>query len=475
MIDLTNFEKLVDPLGKIYYKMKKDKPSKHCLITLSDPNFTEKSDGYFKYTHAQFVKYANKYDLDYIIMISGINEISVSDIVQNKFRLGYFFEYYERIFFADADVYIRDNARNLFDVVPEDKFGIFFESEVMAVNDTIDGYYRRWLNENKQLLESRYNIKISDVDKESYNTGIMIIPKKYRNVVSPPDIDLRGALGDQEELTFIIQLNKTEMFSLDRKFAGSCLYFHDESKKFVDILLGAEMIHFMSHIYMKKKERIRLFLEAEKNIIPPKQIIFSRLKRDYPPDLRDIILEYRCDKLSFRNGKREGSNITGLAELIEYINRGNRMVEIGPYVGEATELFAKRFNEVNSVGFANGDASEQRYEQYFDDRVSKYPNIKKIKEWPDKACNLFENESLDFVYIAGRTDYDWVKNNIELWFDKVKKGGYIGGFNYLRGVYPNVIKAIIEKFGNIDVLFDDGSWLVKKENQIITKSLMEIC
>jgi hypothetical protein len=49
-----------------------------------------------------------------------------------------------------------------------------------------------------------------------------------------------------------------------------------------------------------------------------------------------------------------------------------------------------------------------------------------------QAIELFENESLDFVYIDGNHAYDYVKKDIELWFPKLKKGGLFSGHDYLR-------------------------------------------
>jgi len=43
------------------------------------------------------------------------------------------------------------------------------------------------------------------------------------------------------------------------------------------------------------------------------------------------------------------------------------------------------------------------------------------------ACNRFEPESVDFVYIDANHSYRFVKEDILAWLPKVKKGGVIGG------------------------------------------------
>lgn len=48
------------------------------------------------------------------------------------------------------------------------------------------------------------------------------------------------------------------------------------------------------------------------------------------------------------------------------------------------------------------------------------------------ASKMFADESLDFVYIDANHAYDFVKQDIALWFPKVKKGGYVMGHDYLK-------------------------------------------
>ena len=65
-----------------------------------------------------------------------------------------------------------------------------------------------------------------------------------------------------------------------------------------------------------------------------------------------------------------------------------------------------------------------------------------------EASNEIENESLDFVYIDARHDYKSVKEDIDVWYPKVKKGGYVCGHDYLNGFINGsefgVIKAVNE-------------------------------
>ncbi len=48
------------------------------------------------------------------------------------------------------------------------------------------------------------------------------------------------------------------------------------------------------------------------------------------------------------------------------------------------------------------------------------------------GANIFSDESLDFAYIDANHAYDFVKQDIELWWPKVKKGGWLCGHDFLK-------------------------------------------
>ncbi len=65
-----------------------------------------------------------------------------------------------------------------------------------------------------------------------------------------------------------------------------------------------------------------------------------------------------------------------------------------------------------------------------------------IKGYSPSASEMFEDESLDFVYIDGLHDYESVKADIEGFYPKVKNGGIIAGHDYHEGDWPGVYNAV---------------------------------
>lgn len=55
-----------------------------------------------------------------------------------------------------------------------------------------------------------------------------------------------------------------------------------------------------------------------------------------------------------------------------------------------------------------------------------------IRATSEVASNIFQDNSLDFIYIDANHAYDFVVKDIELWFPKLKKGGVFAGHDYIN-------------------------------------------
>jgi len=55
-----------------------------------------------------------------------------------------------------------------------------------------------------------------------------------------------------------------------------------------------------------------------------------------------------------------------------------------------------------------------------------------IRATSEVASDIFADKSLDFVYIDANHAYDYVVQDIELWYPKIKEGGYLLGHDYIN-------------------------------------------
>ncbi len=83
--------------------------------------------------------------------------------------------------------------------------------------------------------------------------------------------------------------------------------------------------------------------------------------------------------------------------------------------------------------------------------------LRRLEKWKDKIVWIYKTSEeahedvpdgeLDFVYIDGNHEYEYVKRDIELYEPKVKDGGLIAGHDY--NLYENdVNKAVHEIYGD---------------------------
>lgn len=86
--------------------------------------------------------------------------------------------------------------------------------------------------------------------------------------------------------------------------------------------------------------------------------------------------------------------------------------------------------------------------------------ITPVRSTSASASQLYEDKSLDFVFIDANHSYESVSEDIKLWLPKIKDTGIMGGHDYNDG-WPGVKKAINENFSKDKIQVIATSWLVQ--------------
>jgi len=88
--------------------------------------------------------------------------------------------------------------------------------------------------------------------------------------------------------------------------------------------------------------------------------------------------------------------------------------------------------------------SLENINEIYQDAVSRLKmytsQIEFVRLYSSVASNVIPN-NLDFVYIDGNHNYEYVKQDMECWYPKIKPGGVICGHDLQ---YPGVTKAFVE-------------------------------
>jgi hypothetical protein len=182
----------------------------------------------------------------------------------------------------------------------------------------------------------------------------------------------------------------------------------------------------------------------------------------------------RLDKVMDRNELPEVLNRRGLLGTAAEIGvkkgnysevllgkwKGRQLISIDPWLEDEPDKYVDRANVAQ--------ASHEKFFLYTRERLSKYGSRSTIWRMTSvEAAQQVEDQSLDFVYIDARHDYDSVKEDLHAWFTKVKPGGILAGHDYadghlVQGVF-GVKRAVDEFFGerNLQVNLTRGRWPIE--------------
>ena len=156
-----------------------------------------------KITLPSIKKYAEKIGADFL----NVTEFNKFYITQkwNKFLIAELLNQYKRIIYLDVDILIRDDCPNLFEVVPENKLGMFNEGR----------YSPRF--EYLEQASEYYKEPLKKWGGKFYNSGVMVISRVHKQIFRlPKGVDFVET--DQPYINLRILNDKVEMHDLHYDF-----------------------------------------------------------------------------------------------------------------------------------------------------------------------------------------------------------------------------------------------------------------
>jgi len=156
-------------------------------------------------------------------------------------------------------------------------------------------------------------------------------------------------------------------------------------------------------------------------------------------------------------------------ELLEFCPKGGTIVELGAYKGKSTAFMAGQIkSQRRKVNFYTVDnfkgitptSTPLEVEVYknlngtlqaeFEANIEPLKDkVKLIVSDTDKAASLFENNSIDCIFIDAGHSYEAVKADLLAWLPKMKEQSIIAGHDY-NPSWNGVIKAVNEVLGKPD-------------------------
>ena len=175
---------------------------------------------------------------------------------------------------------------------------------------------------------------------------------------------------------------------------------------------------------------------------------FSKLNR---PSLK--LLEGKKDLVGAEIGVGIGENAFNILQNLDI----KKLYLIDPYV----------INDyIKAIGGRNAEQFNKSAEDF------KNVVLENLKEFKDKIEWIYDfsenaadkiKEALDFVYIDGDHNYEFVKEDIKLYSEKVKDGGLVAGHDFEN---EGVQKAVYEAYDKSLVQKEESDWWIVKPNDM---------
>lgn len=154
--------------------------------------------------------------------------------------------------------------------------------------------------------------------------------------------------------------------------------------------------------------------------------------------------------------------------ILPFVKRTDVGLEIGTYKGDSSALFLQNCEFMFFIDpcleyEGNPDKGWFTQEELFLDKLkADSGRFTFIKGFAADVADQIPGY-LDFAFIDGNHEYAYVKQDIELYWPKVCKGGFLSGHDYSGG-HPGVTQAVDEFFGKLGLPVEHHQycWLVRK-------------
>lgn len=177
---------------------------KHALLTLCVGDLYRLIGGI---SHSLMRDYAGRIDADFIV-ISDFGEHTVGPYAKldAMFRL---LKEYERVCFVDTDILIRADTPSIFDLVPNDRLGLFDEGAVLDRSQA-------W-SEVFTVLGYPVNPMQSFASPVYYNTGVIVASKEHQSLFAPfaSEVD---CYAEQSAFNVRVWDRKVKVFNLPYRY-----------------------------------------------------------------------------------------------------------------------------------------------------------------------------------------------------------------------------------------------------------------
>lgn len=210
---------------------------------------------FFNLVSTSFVEYSKKCKCDLIIRQSQHLKNYTINVKASfeRYDMYNLLKIYDRVLWLDSDIYISKQSENIFDIVPEDELGVFYEVDsIKKTNDCI----------NRMVETFQMKTKLS----KYFNSGVLVTSKCHSEMFNMSKVEeffnnpnIKGCQNsDQDYLNLYTHRENVKVYSLPRQYnymINDRGFVKSDNPKFV---------HFAGTLDMKKMY-IQQFIKGNPN------------------------------------------------------------------------------------------------------------------------------------------------------------------------------------------------------------------
>jgi hypothetical protein len=162
------------------------------------------------------------------------------------------------------------------------------------------------------------------------------------------------------------------------------------------------------------------------------------------------------------------------SNMVREASDGAKFVEVGSWRGRSASFMGVEIHNSNKkiyfdcVDTWKGSVEHQSdpsiindtlYSEFLSNTKSLSHIIRPIRLSSLEAAKLYDDNSLDFVFIDASHEYNDVVDDINAWLPKVKEGGTLAGHDIGNHDVKKAVDSTLKSYQTID-----GCWVVKKNN-----------
>jgi len=148
------------------------------------------------------------------------------------------------------------------------------------------------------------------------------------------------------------------------------------------------------------------------------------------------------------------------SEIVKNAKDNSHFVEIGACQGMSSAFMViEIINSKKNINFDIIDLwKDENYFHLFKENMKNVMDKITVRKMDSVAASLlYEDNSLDFVFVDGDHTYEGVSGDLNGWYPKIKTGGIFAGHDYYHPKFPGISKAVNEFFGNKKLLVENYS------------------